>query len=225
MCSNIKHRISHYLDVFYNKYYPPQIIFRNRQRKRLKNKNFTLLTGNCIGGYLYHQLGLGFKSPTINMMILNQDFKKLIMNLDYYIKLTPIPCVDERFPDVPSATLGDITLHFTHYSSSSEGIEAWEKRKQRIDFNNLYVIISDIDLSKADIEELRKVKCKKLVAMTSKDYGFDHCLYLPAYKGREQVGELLGKTISGKWIFEKYFDFVGWVNSEDPKAQNFYIGE
>lgn len=61
--------------------------------------------------------------------------------------------------------------------------------------------------------------------MTSKDYGFDNCLYIPAYRGREHVGELLGKTLSGKWKFEKYFDFVGWVNSEDPKAQNFYIGK
>ncbi len=225
MLSIIKHKISHYLDVFYNKYYPPQVIFRNRQRKRLKNKKFTLLTGNCIGGYLYHQLGLGFTSPTINMMILNQDFKKLILNLDYYMKLTPTPCFDSRYPGVPSALLGDITLHFTHYSSSIAGIEAWEKRKRRIDFDNIYVIISDIDLSKNDIEDLCRVKCKKIVVMTSKDYGFDNCLYIPAYRGREHVGELLGKTLSGKWKFEKYFDFVGWVNSEDPKAQNFYIGK
>lgn len=78
MLQTIKSKISHNLDVFYNKYYPPQLLFRNRQRKRLKNKQFTLLTGNCIGGYLYHQLGLPFSTPTVNMMILNQDFKKLI---------------------------------------------------------------------------------------------------------------------------------------------------
>lgn len=86
-------------------------------------------------------------------------------------------------------------------------------------------MISDIDLSKNDIEDLCRVRCKKIVVMTSKDYGFDNCLYIPAYRGREHVGELLGKTLSGKWKFEKYFDFVGWVNSEDPKAQNFYIGK
>lgn len=225
MSTNLKNKISHYLDVFYNKYYPPQVIFRNRQRKRLKNKHFTLLTGNCIGGYLYHQLGLAFTSPTINMMIQNQDFKKLILNLNHYINLVPIPCSDPRYPDVPSALLGDIILHFTHYKSSTEGIEAWEKRKHRIDLDNIYVIISDIDLSKEDIQDLSKVGCRKIVVMTSKDYGLDHCLYIPAYKGRAHVGELLGKTISGKWKFEKYFDFVSWVNSEDPIAQNFYIGK
>lgn len=221
----IRNKISHYSDVFYNKYYLPQIIFQARQRKRLRNKTFSLLTGNCVGGYLYHQLGLEFTSPTINMMILNQDFKKLLLNLDYYMKLTPTPCDDPRFPGVPCGMLGDIIIHFTHYRTSAEGIRAWEKRKMRIDYANLYVIISDIDLSQKDIEELSDVKCKKLVVMTSKNYDLDYCLYLPAFKGEPRVGELLGKTLSGKWVFEKYFDFVGWVNSEDKVARNFYIGE
>lgn len=223
MLMKLKNRISHYIDVCYNKYYPPQLIFRNRQRKRLINKHFTLLTGNCIGGYLYHQLGLAFTSPTINMMILNQDFKKLILNPHYYFGLIPTPCEDPRYPGVPSALLGDIILHFTHYHSSAEGIAAWEKRKKRIDFDNLYVIISDIDLSPKDIAELQNVRCKKLVVMTSKEFGFDYCLFLPVFKGCRHVGELLGKTLSGKWIFEKYFDFVGWVNSADSKASNFFI--
>lgn len=223
MLQEFKLKISHYLDVFYNKYYPPQIIYRNRQRIRLKNRKFSLLTGNCIGGYLYHQLGLPFLSPTINMMILNQDFKKLILNLEHYLSITPIIYEDDKFPDVPSAKIDDIILHFTHYNSSEEGIAAWEKRKRRIDIDNLYVIISDIDLSSKDIEELQSAKVKKIVVMTSKDYNYDYCLYIPAFRGMDHVGDLLGKTISGKWKFERYFDFVGWINSEDSKAQNFYI--
>lgn len=224
MYSTVRNRISHYLDVFYNKYYPPQILFRNRQRKRLINKHFSLLTGNCIGGYIYHQLGLQFLSPTINMMIYNQDFKKLILNLKAYLDIIPQPGFDLRFPDIPTATLGDILLHFTHYSTIEEGIKAWENRKRRIDFDNLYIIISDIDLSRQDIEDLQNVPCKKIVVMTANDWGYKHCLYIPEYHGQERVGELLGKTISGKWRFEQFFDFVEWVNSEDKVAQHFYIG-
>lgn len=225
MLHNFKRFISHNLDVFYNKYYLPQIIHRKHLKKRLKNKDFTLLTGNCIGGYLYHQLGLPFKSPTINLMILNQDFKKMILNLKDYMTYVPTPCIDPRFPNVPCGKLQDIILHFTHYNSSTQGIEAWEKRKLRIDYDNCYIIISDIDLSREDIEELQYATCKKIVVMTSKDYGYDHCLYIPVFKGLNQVGNLLGKTLSGKWKFEKYFDFVGWINSDDTKAQNFYIGK
>lgn len=224
MLQKIKNIINHYLDVTYNKYYPPQIIFRSRQRQRLKNLDFSLLTGNCVGGYLYHQLGLPFTSPTINMMIENQDFKKLLLNQDYYLSLTPTPYIDPKYPSTPAGLLGDIILHFTHYKSSEDGIEAWEKRKKRINFENLYVIISDIDLQPDDILELKSVRCKKIVVMTSKNWGYDHCLYIPDFEGMDYVGELLGKTISGKWRFEKYFDFVGWVNSDDRVTQHFYIG-
>lgn len=225
MVRALRNCVHHYLDVFYNKYYLPQILYRNKQRKRLKNRNFSLLTGNCIGGYLYHQLGLKFTSPTINMMIVNQDFKKFITNTKYYLSLTPTPYVDALYPDVPSGLLGDIVLHFTHYKSAEDGISAWESRKNRIDFSNLYIIISDIDLTQKDIEDLKETPCKKIVVMTSRNYGYSHCLYIPEFEGMDHVGELLGKTLSGKWQFEKYFDFVEWINSEDKIARNFYIGK
>lgn len=195
------------------------------QRRRLKNRQFSLLTGNCIGGYLYHQLGLPFTSPSINMMILNQHFKKLILNQDYYFGVTPTPYEDNDYPNVPAGLLDDIILHFTHYSTCEEGIAAWEKRKGRIDFDNLYIIISDIDLKEEDIRELANARCKKIVVLTSRKFEYSHCLYIPEFNGREHVGELLGKTISGKWRFEYYFDFVGWVNSDDKVAQHFYIGK
>lgn len=158
-------------------------------------------------------------------MILNQDFKKLISNLEYYLSLSPVQYTNPDFPNTPAALLGDIILHFTHYNTFEEGRDAWNNRRGRVDYNNLYIIISDIDLTDQDIADLSKVKCKKLVVMTAREYDYEYCLHIPAFKGKKYVGQLLGKTISGKWKFEKYFDFVGWVNSEDPIAQHFYIGK
>lgn len=224
MLTNLKTILSHYKDILYNKYYPPQIIFRNKQRRRLKNKDFCLITGNCIAGYLYHQLGLPFNSPTINMMIYNQHLKKMVFNLEYFLSKSPTKIIDPDLPNVPSANIDDVILHFTHYKTAEDGIKTWEKRKKRIDLKNIYILFSDIDLTKEEIKELGNVKCKKILVMTSRDYGFEHCLYIPEFKGQPHVGGLLGKTLSGKWEFEKYFDFVAWVNSDDKKAQNFYIG-
>ncbi|MCM1139748.1 MAG: DUF1919 domain-containing protein [Muribaculum sp.] len=204
---------------------PPQIIFRKKQRKRLKLNSISLLTGNCIGGYLYHQLGLQFNSPTINMMIKNPDFLKLILKPEYYMSVKPKPYQSQEFPEIPCAKLDDIVLHFTHYSSVEQGINAWCKRRERIDYENLYIIISDIGLDNDDIKKLSQVRCKKLVLMTCRKYNYDYCLYIPEYEGMEHVGQLLGKTLCGKWNFERYFDFVGWVNSNDPIAQHFYIGK
>ena len=61
--------VSHWVDVLFNKYYPLTILNKIKCKKRLENKDFSLLVGNCLGGYVYHQLGLPFTSPTINLMI------------------------------------------------------------------------------------------------------------------------------------------------------------
>lgn len=39
------------------------------RRLRLENSDITILSNNCIGGIIYHKLGLRFKSPTINLLI------------------------------------------------------------------------------------------------------------------------------------------------------------
>lgn len=55
---SLRSKITHFKDVLFNKYYPPTIINRIQSRARNKNRDFTLLAGNCTGGYIYHQLGL-----------------------------------------------------------------------------------------------------------------------------------------------------------------------
>ena len=46
---------------------PLPILLHYINKKRLKNKDFTLLTPNCLAGIIYHNLGLQFSSPTINI--------------------------------------------------------------------------------------------------------------------------------------------------------------
>lgn len=53
-------------------------------RKRLKNKEISIISTNCIGGVLSHDLGLQFKSPTVNLFFRAEDFIKFCENLEYY---------------------------------------------------------------------------------------------------------------------------------------------
>lgn len=54
------------------------------RRLRLENSDITILSNNCIGGIIYHKLGLRFKSPTINLLIGLSDFIELVENLKKY---------------------------------------------------------------------------------------------------------------------------------------------
>ena len=63
-----------------------RMLFRNKiERKKLNNTNFTIFSQNCIGSVMYHDLGLQFNSPTINMLFKPKDFIKLLDNLNLYL--------------------------------------------------------------------------------------------------------------------------------------------
>ena len=214
----------HIVDVFYNKYYLPTVINRISLKKRNKNKSFSLLTANCMAGYIYHQLDVNFQSPTINLMMLQTDFYKFISNLKYYLSLDFLEV--ENQGGCPVGRLDDITVYFTHYQTFEAGVSAWKRRTARIDFDNLYIIASDRDgVTDEDIESLGKIKCKKLICFTAKKYELSYCFQVKEFIDEECIGNILGKTLSGKWKFERFFDYIGWLNSDNTEAEAFRIGK
>lgn len=57
---------------------PLAIARRNKMQRELKNKEVSFLCPNCIGGILFHDLGLRFLSPTVNLMMTQTDFVKFV---------------------------------------------------------------------------------------------------------------------------------------------------
>ena len=65
-------------------------------RKRLRHKDFSILSQNCIGGVLYHMLGMQMLSPTIDMIIHDESFLKLVQEPYKYIQdLEPFPVMEQ----------------------------------------------------------------------------------------------------------------------------------
>ena len=63
------------------------VTFRNRiDRLRLTNRNFTIFACNCAAGCMYHDLGLPFDSPTINLYIYPEDYLRFLKNPQYYFR-------------------------------------------------------------------------------------------------------------------------------------------
>lgn len=56
-------------------------------KHRLKNHRFSLISANCIGGVLTHDVGEQFRSPTINLII--PEFIKFAENLKFYLSQAP----------------------------------------------------------------------------------------------------------------------------------------
>ncbi len=56
-----------------------------REKDRLTNFTPTVFASNCNGGVMTHDLGLQFRSPTVNLFIRPGEFVRLLCNLHHYL--------------------------------------------------------------------------------------------------------------------------------------------
>ena len=193
---------------------PLAIHRREKMRQELVNKTATFLCPNCIGGLLFHDLGLQFRSPTVNLMMFQTDFLKFVLNLDHYL------CMELQFfqhPEYrfPCAHLGDITIHFTHFHSEEEARHAWLDRSGRIDRENLVVFMEERDgITKDEIKSLGNIHARGIVVFTANKYpDIPYAVQIPKYEKDGEVGNILRKSyLDDHREYEEYFDFMKWFN-------------
>lgn len=95
-----------------------------------------------------------------------------------------------------------------HYTRSN-----WEKRKNRINYDNLFIIMYDRDgIAEEDIRKLETVKCKNKIVLSDKKHD-DIDYVIEMNKNDVQFGEqCLDKDWLGRRTFEKQFNLVQWLN-------------
>ncbi|MBR1728920.1 MAG: DUF1919 domain-containing protein [Selenomonadaceae bacterium] len=106
----------------------------------------TIFANLCWAGFAYHDYGLPFLSPFIDMFVRDDDYIKFLQSPEKYIKAKPtfkkmIP--DPGIPSIeyPILTLKDIELHMEHYKTPAEAIKKWNDRKKRINWYDLLVMM------------------------------------------------------------------------------------
>lgn len=192
-----------------------------RMKKDLVNKNITIISSDCTGGLLYHDLGLEFKSPTINMAIEAHGFVELCSDLKKHISQSSLRIDNTQSSmnglDYPIMVLGDsIYLHGIHYHTTNEFIEKWNSRKNRINYNDIFCIFTAKD--GFDEQLLPKIDAipHKKVLLSNVKYDYDWCVWLPQTKGMKTVGNVtIFEGLTGKRRYETCFDWVKWFNGAD----------
>ena len=170
---------------------------RSQVQKRITNavkdlnaEGITFISQNCIGGVLYHDLGLQFLSPTINTFIPEPGFVKLALNLRHYMEQDLVLRWGEEFP---IGTLGDVEIHFMHYETCKEAKEAWDRRKARINWNKIFVIGTDRDGFDADAyKQWKQIPYPKILFTAHPDFTEDAVFY-PEYAADGQIGDLISE--------------------------------
>ena len=117
-----------------------------------KLKRYSIISSNCIAGAFSRQFNLSYKSPFEALFVVN--FNQLSKNLIYYMSqefdfISPDDSIhldsmkkQEIYNTYPIAKYkeSNIEIHFMHYHSQEEALEKWNRRKQRIDYNNMLSI-------------------------------------------------------------------------------------
>lgn len=196
-----------------------QKIISKRLLKRLENENFTILSSNCIAGIIYNRLGRKFLTPTINMFMSNPDFVSFCLYLDDYI--SQVPEFVETNESYPVAELGGgeipvITLHFNHSKTNEDALSKWEERKKRINKDNLYIIMYNLDgVTKEQIKMLDSYPCNNKIVLTAcvlDDISWSH--YIKPVQSHTYASSYLSRDFFGVPYFEKKFDFVEFLNKK-----------
>ena len=184
----------------------------------MKNDGFSILCSNCIGGCIYHRLGKKFLSPTVNMWMTQPDFVTFLLYLDDFL-ISPIKFIaaDES---TPCGIIGGesgvpkIVLHFNHANSSKDAEERWNARKERINKDNLYIILYNLDgITEAQLHQLDDYPCKNKIVLTQVELPGISWSYFIKRPNRGQYSDsYLGMDIFGKRYYEKKWDFIKFLN-------------
>ena len=119
-------------------------LFNQKNIERLKNKDFSIIASNCNGAFISHDLKLRFNTPTVNLFLYPDDFIKYVKNLEHYTKCD-LKFIQEEGITYPIGLLDDIKIYFMHYKSEEQASEKWNSRTKRINFDNLFIMMTDRD--------------------------------------------------------------------------------
>lgn len=110
----------------------------------------SIISNNCSGVRLMQDMGMRYDSPTIALQIMPEEFTKFCLNLRHYLSLDITEYTDlseehkkyltNMYGDsitFPVGLCGDIAVCFQHEESFQIAKEKWDRRKARVDYDNL----------------------------------------------------------------------------------------
>ncbi len=199
-------------------------------RIRNNNKNFTIISRDCVGGIIYNQLKLKFLTPTINLFFTPDDFNQFCLHLHDYLKGNLVEMIDANtnypvgllYPSTDGCYCRPIRINFMHYKTFKDAATKWEERKSRINWDNLFVVstfcypIETSTLTNELVNDWNSIEYKKVI-LVDKKYGFENEQIIDKPIQCKEYAWLLyspGKVITWRKILNN-FDFIKFLNSKD----------
>ena len=188
------------------------------QRRRLKNKDFSLLSNNCLGAIYLHDIKQPFRSPMVNAGMVPKEYLKFLSNLDYYLSLEIMMAPEESNFKQQYGYVGDVHVWFEHFKYADEPREKWNIRRKRVNKDNLFVMMTEKDdCTYEDLVAFDKLPYKNKVVFTAREYPeIKSAFYLKGCVDIE-TGQLGYAYEYPHWYslrrYMEQFDLIKWFNS------------
>jgi uncharacterized protein (DUF1919 family) len=191
------------------------------RRIPLRNLDFTIISNNCAAGkFGYRELGLRYNTPTVGLSFFLEDYIKFLSNLEYYLTI-PIQFTGiSKYPTVakhqvalkhryPVGVLDDVEICFMHYRTEEEAKAKWTRRAQRVNFDNLFVML--VGDQKSNIANPDPRFWAKTLIEDFKNLPIRHKVIMPKPdKPHNNVTVMVGSHE----MIVKHFDIVKWLNND-----------
>lgn len=134
-------------------YHKLQRLLKSFRRIGLNSKDFSIISNNCIGGYVYQYFGVAYNSPTEGLYFTTEDYLKIIKRPEYYFKHR-VELIDPQKSVLaktgkkinhPVGKIDDIEVYFLHYPSSKEALDKWYRRCSRINYKKLFFSVPKLN--------------------------------------------------------------------------------
>lgn len=109
----------------------------------LREQRPSIISNNCWGGVIYNTLGYECLSPFKNLFMTDEDYLKLLQDIEGYLSILPVydheACDPHSKRVYPVLKIKDIYIHCNHAADSKGAIADWERRKRKFNYDNIFV--------------------------------------------------------------------------------------
>ena len=178
--------------------------------RRLQRLQLSIFAQNCFGGMISNMLGLPFRSPFVNLLLIDEDFIKFLREPHSYLneklifKDTAFNNFDKFY--FPVVKLSNIDLYMTHYRDFDTAVAKWNERKQRINWFNLFVTAYTED--EKILQEFDALPYGKKVCFVPFKSELDSAWYINPEIDRDTFNEIIIHFSQGKIFYYDVFDML-----------------
>ena len=169
----------------------------------------TIVSNNCMGGVICSRNHMQFKSPTVALQILPEEYPKFCKNFEYYSRCILREYTDfseehkeylmkmyGKIPtDFPFGIVDDIMICFQHYRDFMQAEWKWKTRKRRIEWDKIgYIFHAKGAEYTKEVNEFLALNLPNSIALTEGFETENSCRFdVPDVPGIDAFGRWNGK--------------------------------